>query len=143
MYFRVVDIQDGVFMLACGQPTIEAARTTSQWASPSTLKTVDGLEVVAYKRLAPDKNGFLLCEGDTVIGCWCDGVNRVATFINGHFIVEDPDTPSTMSWEKPSRIAFVSRPTGYPGEKEKEALQQKVAELEVKVAELKAQAERM
>jgi hypothetical protein len=54
------------------------------------------------------------------------------------------DADSTeLGWSSPSDYTFVSRPTGYPGEKEKEALQQKVAELEAKVAELKAQAERM
>jgi hypothetical protein len=131
---EVVKITDkGLYFL-----NVEGGWLSSEWYEKELL--ADKARILHYRELAPDKHGKMLCEGDTVKAGYFKEINTVLTFIDKFLL---STTNGGARWDSPKEVEFVSRPTDDPKADEKKALQQKIVELEAKVAELKAQAERM
>jgi hypothetical protein len=97
--------------------------------------------ILHYRELAPDKNGKMLCEGDTV-SKWDAKVIALSS-VGKYIICAYPD--GEFSWANPFEVTFVSRPTDAPSEaaKKKAELLAKADELIAKANEMKEKAKEM
>jgi ABC-type iron transport system FetAB ATPase subunit len=102
---KVVEVDDSyIFTIRVGDSLSFARWSASEISSNKIC-------ILHYKELAPDKNGFMLCEGDTVTSEYIGKFTRVIGYINTHCILQDTTCETNMMWCKPDRLTFVSRPT--------------------------------
>ena len=100
--------------IAYWNPTFEI---TNDVSIESLLKFAP--RILHYKKLAPDKNGKMLCEGDTVNKSIYTGV-ILRGMAGKYFIVEYE--LGEFSWASQESITFVSRPTDIPKSEKNENL---------------------
>lgn len=129
----VFDIYDGNILASLGTYGVDA-RSNFHTYCPSK-KELSSSHIVSYRELAPDKNGFMLCEGDTVSAG--DGSrividSKLIAYINTYCILQNPNYPTSMTWCKPERLTFVSRPT--ESAKKKAELQAEIDKLSDELA---------
>ena len=107
------------------------------FVSQETIKR-HNIAILHYRELAPDKNGKMICEGDTVKSdSGCRG--EIRGYLGPYLHYGD------SFWSCPNEVTFVSRPTDAPSEsdKKKAELLAKADELIAKANEMKIKAEEM
>lgn len=83
-----------------------------------------GARIISYRSLAPDKNGKMINEGDTIVGTF--GSKIVVTGMIGRYFLADKGTEFDFPVHK--ECTFVSRPTEDKNSEEIEALRKEISE---------------
>lgn len=112
---------------------------TNQCSGNFPISYFSNPRILHYRELAPDKNGKMLCEGDTIFNHF--GKERIAHgFILGYLCTSDKDGAG-IGWYSADNYTFVSRPTDIPAPNpELEAIRKEVADAE---AHLKSAQEKL